>query len=234
MIRIIETMGYIEAMISIGAYRSSLPDYTLPEFGQKGLCARKLYHPLIKDPVANSVTLTKGMLLTGSNASGKSTFLKTVALSQILAQTIYTVPADSYQTDFYAVYTSMALRDDLATSSSYFMVEIKSLKRIIDAGKEKKHPVMCFVDEVLRGTNTVERIAASTEILKSLAEDHIFSFAATHDVELTKLLEDAYENYHLRNGSKIMRSASRISSVRAGQTAEMRSDFCRCSVMKKH
>lgn len=196
MIRIIETMGYIEAMISIGAYRSSLPDYTLPEFGQKGLCARKLYHPLIKDPVANSVTLTKGMLLTGSNASGKSTFLKTVALSQILAQTIYTVPADSYQTDFYAVYTSMALRDDLATSSSYFMVEIKSLKRIIDAGKEKKHPVMCFVDEVLRGTNTVERIAASTEILKSLAEDHIFSFAATHDVELTKLLEDAYENYH--------------------------------------
>ena len=90
----------------------------------------------------------------------------------------------------------MALRDDLATSSSYFMVEIKSLKRIIDAGKEKKHPVMCFVDEVLRGTNTVERIAASTEILKSLAEDHIFSFAATHDVELTKLLEDAYENYH--------------------------------------
>ena len=76
------------------------------------------------------------------------------------------------------------------------MVEIKSLKRIIDAGKEKKHPVMCFVDEVLRGTNTVERIAASTEILKSLTEDHIFSFAATHDVELTKLLEDAYENYH--------------------------------------
>lgn len=101
-----------------------------------------------------------------------------MALSQILAQTIYTVPADSYQTDFYAVYTSMALRDDLATSSSYFMVEIKSLKRIIDAGKEKKHPVMCFVDEVLRGTNTVERIAASTEILKSLTEDHIFSFAA--------------------------------------------------------
>ena len=62
----------------------------------------------------------------------------------------------------------MALRDDLANSDSYYIVEIKSLKRILDAVDKTGRPVLCFIDEVLRGTNTVERIAASSEILKNL------------------------------------------------------------------
>ena len=57
---------------------------------------------------------------------------------------------------------------------------------------------MCFVDEVLRGTNTVERIAASSQILKSLNSENSMCFVATHDIELTSLLEDRYENYHFR------------------------------------
>ena len=77
------------------------------------------------------------------------------------------------------------------------MVEIKSLKRILDLlSSEKELPVLCFVDEVLRGTNTVERIAASTQILRSMAQKNCMCFAATHDIELTHLLEDDYHNYH--------------------------------------
>ena len=77
------------------------------------------------------------------------------------------------------------------------MVEIKAVKRILDqARQERKRPVLCFVDEVLRGTNTVERIAASTQIMKKLAGGHVLCFAATHDVELTRLLEKEYENFH--------------------------------------
>lgn len=202
----VETLGYIEATISIGCFRASLPYYTTAQFTavpagradtENGrLLAQELYHPLIENPVTNSVNLRRGMLLTGSNASGKSTFLKTVAIAQILAQTIYTVPARSYCSSFYRVYTSMALRDDLEAKESYFIVEIKAMKRILDAIADGETPVMCFVDEVLRGTNTVERIAASTQILKSLSQAETFPFAATHDIELTGLLQQDYENYH--------------------------------------
>ena len=136
------------------------------------------------------------MLLTGSNASGKSTFLKTVAINAILAQTVNTCAADGYRAPFFRIYSSMALRDDLAGGESYYIVEIKALKRILDAAGARDGPVLCFVDEVLRGTNTVERIAASTQILKSLGKAEIFCFAATHDIELTELLQEEFDNYH--------------------------------------
>lgn len=154
------------------------------------------YHPLLEKPVKNSISAERGILLTGSNASGKSTFLKTVAVNAILAQTIHTCTAGSYRTPFFYVYSSMALKDDLAGGESYYIVEIKALKRILDAAKGGKKPVLCFVDEVLRGTNTVERIAASTQILKSLSGSGILCFAATHDIELTGLLSGEFENYH--------------------------------------
>ena len=159
------------------------------------------YHPLIDAPVKNSIRTDRGVLLTGSNASGKSTFLKTVALNAVLAQTIYTCTADCYRAPFFRIYSSMALKDDLAEGESYYIVEIKSLKRILDASALGQ-PVLCFVDEVLRGTNTVERIAASTQILHSLAGKNILCFAATHDIELTRLLEKEYDNYHFEEEIK--------------------------------
>ena len=136
------------------------------------------------------------MLVTGSNASGKSTFLKAVAINALLAQTVHTCPAESYRGGLYRIFTSMALRDNLESGESYYIVEIKALKRILDAVNADPSPVLCFVDEVLRGTNTVERIAASTQVLKSLHRPGVLCFAATHDIELTRLLETAYDNYH--------------------------------------
>ena len=70
------------------------------------------------------------------------------------------------------------------------------MQRILDAGAREGAPIACFVDEVLRGTNTVERIAASAQILKYMSANGFFCVAATHDIELTSLLEDSYENYH--------------------------------------
>lgn len=154
------------------------------------------YHPMLSDPVKNSISADRGVLLTGSNASGKSTFLKTMAVNAILAQTVHTCTADSYTAPFFHVYSSMALRDDMGSGESYYIVEIKALKRILDASASGTENVLCFVDEVLRGTNTVERIAASTQILKSLAGSGILCFAATHDIELTDLLGNEYDNYH--------------------------------------
>lgn len=198
---IVTIAGSIETAIAVGAYRASFGEYCIPVFEQ-GIALTEGYHPLIKNPVKNSILPKKGVLLTGSNASGKSTFLKTVAINAILAQTIHTCLAKKYTGEFFRIYTSMALRDDLESGESYYMVEIKSLKRIIDAGEkgrkegDKERRILCFVDEVLRGTNTVERIAASTQILKSFAKKSTLCFAATHDIELTSLLANDYENYH--------------------------------------
>ncbi len=189
--------GEIDAVIAIGAFRKGNPGYCVPEFSDKpAVRAENLYHPLIEAPVKNSIYEDRSVLVTGSNASGKSTFLKTVAVNAILAQTIHTCLADSYETGIFRICSSMALRDDIQSGASYYMVEIKSIKRILDAQKEEGAPVLCFVDEVLRGTNTVERIAASTEILKSLCTQNCLCFAATHDIELTYLLEEDFANYH--------------------------------------
>lgn len=193
----IGTVGYLETAIAIGIFRNSLTEgYCLPEFTDKnGICMENGYHPLIAQPVKNGIHAEQGVLLTGSNASGKSTFLKTVAINAVFAQTIHTCMADRFRSALYQVYSSMALRDDLGAGESYYIVEIKALKRILDAAKEGGR-VLCFVDEVLRGTNTVERIAASTQILKSLRGTDILCFAATHDIELTELLQKEYDNYH--------------------------------------
>lgn len=221
---LVSAVGMLDACICIAYFRASLESFCKPEQNrERGLAAEGLYHPLLEDAVKNSIDTERGVLITGSNASGKSTFLKTVAIGAVLAQTVYTVPGERFSAPFYRVMSSMALRDDLMGGESYFMVEIRALKRILDACEEGEQgggafsagvakednarmqasyravsaaPVLCFVDEVLRGTNTVERIAASSRILQSLTGKRVLCFAATHDIELTHLLEADYENYH--------------------------------------
>lgn len=198
---LIDTLGFIESSIAIASFRNMLDAWCIPEFKNDSdmqLEVKNVYHPLIKKPVANSISTKHNVLLTGSNASGKSTFLKTIAVNALLSQTIYTSVSDYYKAPVYRIYSSMALRDDLSNSNSYYIVEIKSLKRILDAANKEGHPVLMFVDEVLRGTNTVERIAASSEILKSVSASKALVFAATHDIELTTLLSGQYDNYHFQ------------------------------------
>lgn len=229
-------LGYLDSVISIGAFRASLPVYCVPELSgdEKEFEIQDGYHPAIVYAVPNSFCQKRGMLLTGSNASGKSTFLKMAAVNAILAQTIHTCAAKKYRGNFYKIYSSMSLRDNLENGESYYIVEIKALKRIMDAANEIDqtsygvNPLLCFVDEVLRGTNTVERIAASTKILEALNRENVFCFAATHDIELTHVLEERYDNchfeeevkdgdvlfsYHLKKGRAVSRNAIRLLQV---------------------
>lgn len=197
-------MGELDALIAVASFREYLPYYSIPKLrenqerrsGEQVFVSMKdLYHPLIPNPVANSIEIRGGILVTGSNASGKSTFLKTIALNVILSQTIFTCISHTYEGDYLKVMTSMALRDNLEGGESYYIVEIKSLQRILEECK-KDQPVLCIVDEVLRGTNTIERIAASSRILKYLQRPEVLPLAATHDIELSYILEDCYTNYH--------------------------------------
>ncbi len=198
--RIYETVGYLDSMLAAASFRNLIYYYCEPELTRSGkpmLAATELYHPLLEEPVPNSITEEQSVLITGSNASGKSTFIKTLAVNAILCQTIHTATAKSYRGSFFQIYSSMALRDNIFSSESYYIVEIKSLKRILDSVNDDI-PTLCFIDEVLRGTNTLERIAASSRILSSLASKNTMVFAATHDIELTHILDVAFSNYHFQ------------------------------------
>lgn len=203
-----EVIGIWDTMLAVASYRAyedctcrpvlttCSPVLTTCEDEKSHLNTEGIAHPLLEEAVSNSISTDSSILLTGSNASGKSTFLKTVAINAILAQSIFTVRAQSYDASFFKVMSSIALRDSLEDGESYYIVEIKSIKRILDAEAQAGIPILCFIDEVLRGTNTVERIAASTEILKELASHTGLCFAATHDIELTYILEDNFTNCH--------------------------------------
>lgn len=195
---LIEILGYIECTIAVASYRESLDYWCVPEFTNRkdSLIVKDVYHPNITNPVSNSISVYKNILLTGSNASGKSTFLKTIAINAILSQSIDTSVSKEYRAPVFRIYSSMSLKDNLEGNDSYYIVEIKALKRILDSIDYDEKPVLCFVDEVLRGTNTVERIAASSQILKSMCGRSVLCFAATHDIELTRILDNYFDNYH--------------------------------------
>ncbi|HHW48265.1 MAG TPA: DNA mismatch repair protein MutS [Clostridiaceae bacterium] len=203
LMQIHECIGLIDSLISIASYRESINFYTVPQLykcsgaSPKQLEFDEIYHPLIKNPVTNSAKLDKPVLVTGSNASGKSTFLKTVAINAIFSQTIHTCLAKSYHSCYFMIFTSMALKDNIENNESYYIVEIKSLKRILD-NINNTVPCLCIIDEVLRGTNTVERIAASSEVLCHLSKSNCLCIAATHDIELTSILKHYFDNYHFQ------------------------------------
>ena len=193
-----ETLGKLDFAVNVASYRKTLPYYSVPEFtDERELTITEAVHPLLlKEGVANSIDAKKGILLTGSNASGKSTFLRMVGINALLAQSFHTVYAKSYKAGFFRIYSSMSLKDSLESKESYYMAEIRSIKRILDALKSDTSYVLCFVDEVLRGTNTKERIAAGAEIMRSIEGHNSLCFAATHDIELAHMLPPQFENHH--------------------------------------
>lgn len=223
-----ELLGQLEVASAILNYRTYKPSYCLPEFKEGGVKSKKLAHPLIDEPVTNPVNWKRNTLVTGSNASGKSTYVKAVAINCILAQTIYTCTAQSFTLEPGHVLTSMAVQDNIFEGDSYFVAEIKSLKRLLKK-VETNERCYLFIDEILKGTNTVERIAASSTIVKWLAQFPSLAFVATHDIELTNILENICENVHfqeqvskeegvyfdylLREGSATSRNALRLLEV---------------------
>ncbi|MCG2398535.1 MutS family DNA mismatch repair protein [Staphylococcus epidermidis] len=184
---------------SIAMYQHTLTHYCYPKINNNinGLQMKSIIHPLLdeENAIANTIEISNHILLTGSNASGKSTFMKAVALNLILAQSIQTATAHSFIYQPGYVMTSMANADDVLSGDSYFMSELKSIRRLFNTYQCNK--IYCFIDEIFKGTNTTERIAASESVLSYLDNQKAYQvIAATHDVELSILLENTYNNYH--------------------------------------
>lgn len=191
-------IGEIDAYISIASYRESAKYYTEPEFVEEKayLNIKEGIHPLIKNPVANSLTLNKnGIILTGTNMSGKSTFLRMIGLNMLLSQTIYTSLAKEYKGSFLNIITSISPEDSVEKGKSYYLGEAEAMLRIIKA-VDSDITVFCMIDEIFRGTNPIERVSAASEILKYLIKGNCLPVVATHDHELTKIVKDRYRCYY--------------------------------------
>lgn len=195
-IRLYMEIGKIEAAISALNYEKIFTDVSRPQFKcEPGMEALEIYHPLIKNPVVNPVDFTNVNIVTGSNASGKSTYVKSIAINAILAQTVNLVHGKSLSMRKGGVLSSMAIRDDIEAGESYFIAEIKSLKRIIEDVKAGNASYY-FIDEILKGTNTVERISASASFIDYLIRNKALAFVASHDIELTGLFGNLVTNIH--------------------------------------
>lgn len=196
--KIYVTIGEIDALLSIGAYRQGLKNYFHPEFTDEDryLEAKDLVHPLIDEAVSNSISIKdKGIILTGSNMSGKSTFLRTIGVNAVLAQSIYITTASYYKASFFKIMTSISPEDNIMGGKSYYFREAEALLRIIEEGGED-YSLLCIIDEIFRGTNPVERINASIEILRYLEVHNSLAVVATHDIELTDMLKDKYNLFY--------------------------------------
>jgi hypothetical protein len=197
---IFEAVGAVDAMLAAASYKAGLQASTEPELKAQGsfLDIESMRHPLLQNPVPNSVRLgTGGMLVTGSNMSGKTTFIKTIGVNLLLAQTFHFCLAKKFSSSFFNILTLIGRKDNIIEGKSYYLDEITALLRIIQAPREDV-PCLCLIDELFRGTNSVERVSASAEVLLFLAKKNGLVFASTHDIELTRLVAEAYANYHFQ------------------------------------
>jgi len=191
-------VGEIDAIVSIASLRKGLKSFCTPEIidEQKRLYAQEVYHPLIENCVKNNLKVNnKSILLTGSNMSGKTSFIRTIAINVITGLTINTCFAEQFSMPQVRIYSAIRISDDLMNNRSYYFEEVITIKEMIDKSKEGNLNLF-LLDEMFKGTNTVERIAAGKAVLSSLNEENNIVFVSTHDIELADLLKNEYDLYH--------------------------------------
>ena len=163
----------------------------------------QVYHPLLNPDtvVSNDGQLTNSLtIITGSNMSGKTTFLRTVAINLVLAYTGSGVCAKNFKVPFVKLFTSMRVMDDVAGGISTFYAEILRIKEMaeyVTGGNDV--PALCLIDEIFKGTNSADRIVGAEQALKKLSAGNAMVIVSTHDFELCELTTEdgsAADNYH--------------------------------------
>ena len=191
-------IGEIDSAISVASLKSDDMEYCEPKFTMdKQIFTKNIVHPLIENCIPNDIHLNnKSLLLTGSNMSGKTTFIRTIAINSILAQTLNICFAKEYSAPFMKVYSSIRITDDLLEDTSYYLKEVLTIKELIEASNDEK-PCLFVLDEIFKGTNTIERVSGGKAILSFLNKGSHIVLVSTHDIELTELLEkESYELHH--------------------------------------
>jgi len=182
-----------EAHLSMANYQANHPDFVYPELNEKPILkARNLGHPLISSGqrVANDILYDKEkyIILTGSNMSGKSTFLRTLGVNMLLAQVGTKVCAEEMHCYPFQILSSMNPHDDLRGDTSYFQAEVLRLKSLLDRLQEGRISFF-LLDEILRGTNSNDKQEGTRGFLAKIEELPARGIIATHDVEIAHLAD---------------------------------------------
>jgi DNA mismatch repair ATPase MutS len=201
LLEVMAAIGDVDAALSVASLRAGPVEWSRPVFGTSGssIAMTKGVHPLVANAVPNSVELRagSGILVTGSNMSGKSTFLRTLGVTAVMAQSLHTCFAAAYTAPMLAVRSCIGRADDILAGKSYYLVEVEALLGLVRASNGPI-PHLFLLDEMFRGTNAVERIAAGQSVLVELiagGKPHMV-VAATHDNELVDMLAGPYAPFH--------------------------------------
>ena len=201
----------VEALSALANFAYLNPDTTFPEVVTEPavpiFAAQELGHPLIPNGqrVDNDFTIDElgsVVLITGSNMTGKSSFLRTVGVNLRLAYTGGTVQAQTLRLAPFRLFTSIHVSDSLAQGTSYFYAEVKKLTALLkELNREDDYPLFFLIDEIFRGTNNRERLAGSRAYVEALMGRRGAGMIATHDLELAQLAggRTAVTNYHFRD-----------------------------------
>ena len=195
----LDAIGELESLISLQVLLKTKKQTTFPLFSDE-LCLEfeGAYHPLIDDRkvVANSFMMKKQVcVITGSNMSGKTTFLRTIGINLVLAFAGGPVMAKSFKCSLMKIYTSMRLEDDLSGISTFY-AELLRIKEIVDANN-RGEKMIALIDEIFKGTNSKDRIYGAAKTVEQLSSSNIFTFITTHDFELCELENQIpCTNYH--------------------------------------
>jgi len=187
----------IDTCISIASLRSEYNDYSMPTYydNPKKIQCKDMYHPMVKDCITNDFHIdNKSILLTGSNMSGKTTFIRTLAVNLITSYNLNTSFSSLCMIPLLNIFSALRISDDLLNDKSYYFEEVLTIKTMMDHGISQSGKIF-FLDEIFKGTNTVERISAGKAILSALAKNNIV-IVSTHDIELAELLKEEYDLYH--------------------------------------
>jgi len=200
-----EAIGKIDVAISICSLRDGLPYCSIPIFkeNKKEMEVQGLFHPLVIDCIPNDIKLiNRSLLLTGSNMAGKSTFIKAINLNALCSQVLNTSFSNYYCAPVWRLKTSMTIKDNLDDKSSYYMEEVESIGKLIECSEDIENHYLFTIDEIFKGTNTIERISTAKAILEYLNRNRHTVLVSTHDIELTKLLEQGYDLYFFQESIK--------------------------------
>ena len=205
----LEALGELEALNSLAGFSYAHPTYATPDITDTPLTLdiTAAAHPLLPPDrsVANSLMMSgsgQTVLITGSNMSGKSTFLRTVGANVVLALAGAVVSAERFQCSPVRVFTSMRTQDSLEESTSSFYAELKRLQTLIGLSKQPNTiPVLYFLDEILKGTNSADRHRGAEALIRQLHRTAASGFVSTHDLELGQLTDasDFVRNFHFQS-----------------------------------
>lgn len=202
----LDTLGAMEAFSSLSVLNFENPSWILPAFTESFpvLHAREAGHPLIfKNNVCNDIIIDTNspvLLITGSNMSGKSTYLRTAGLNLVLAYAGTVVNARKFTCSLMNMYTCMRVSDNLEKNISSFYAEILRIKEIVAASRQHQN-VFFLLDEIFKGTNSVDRHAGASALINKLIADNSTGMVSTHDLELGKLensTKGKVKNYHFQ------------------------------------